>query len=179
MLPRRGIGTSAGCRPAGTAAVRGLCGAAGAVGDCRTSHEHRSNRRRSELLGQELVHLDGIFHLNQPLHPLPSQSLECRADPVRSSCPRHYSCGKVNVFFLILASCVLLAPPQTERQYVDDVWEDMNVYQLLQYVLGEMMPKSVERDQKSVTFLDHVTDVFLPGQDGVEDDTQHTEGARR
>ena len=41
------------------------------------------------------------------------------------------------------------------------------------------MPKTVERDQKSVTFLDHMTDVFLPRQDGVEDDTQHTEGARR
>ena len=39
------------------------------------------------------------------------------------------------------------------------------------------MPKTVERDQKSVTFLDHMTDV--PRQDGVEDDTQHTEGARR
>ena len=27
-----------------------LCGAGGAVGDCRTSHEHRSNRRRSRLV---------------------------------------------------------------------------------------------------------------------------------
>ena len=46
----------------------------------------------------------------------------------------------------------------------------MNVNQILRYVLREVVPKTVKRDQKAIAFLNHVTNVFLPGQDGVEDD---------
>ena len=106
-----------------------LCGAGGAVGDCRTCHEHRSYGWGSELLGQELVHFDGILHLHQPLHPLPSQSLECRADPVRPSCPRHYSGGKVNG--LLNSGKLSFVGSTPDRETVDDVWKHMNVYQFL------------------------------------------------
>ena len=84
-----------------------LCGAGGAVGDCRTCHEHRSNGWGSELLGQELVHFDGILHLHQPLHPLPSQILECRADPVRPSLPHRQFLSKSEMYdkAVMLTTC--------------------------------------------------------------------------
>ena len=69
-----------------------LCGAGGAVGDCRTSHEHRSSRAPGARTPGSGA-CTSWRHLLFPstAHSLPSQSLERRADPVRSPCPRHYS----------------------------------------------------------------------------------------
>ena len=100
------------------------------MGDCRTGHEHRSNRRGSELLGQELVHLDGIFISTN--RTTLSHPRAWSAGPILSVLRAPVTTRAAKLMFCFFNSSKLRFVGSTpDRETIDDVWEDMNVYQLL------------------------------------------------